>query len=112
MFAFLRKKRIKETGAQNAARFVATVTKLAEDERMVQLFPHPGFHGSKHERYGWEWMPNAAWRKEVNRLIAISKAPVKDARFHAPDSLDGWTFTAVSTTPLPRVAQLTLDDVL
>lgn len=109
MFAFLRKKRVNETGAENARRFVAAVEKLARDERMVQLFPHPGYHGVKHERYGWEWMMNPLWRERVLELL--KDAPVKDATFHAPDSLDGWTFTAISTVPVPRIAQLTLEDI-
>src|SRR5574343_110273 len=38
--------------------------------------------------------------------------PVKAAQFHEPDSLDGWTFSAYSTVPVPRIAQLTLDQSL
>lgn len=112
MLRLFRKKPAPETGAENARRFVAVVTRLAADSRIVEMLPHDGWRGSKHERYGWQWMANPAWRKEVNRLLHTQRAPVKDIRFHAPDSLDGWSFTAISTVPLPRVASLSLEESL
>lgn len=103
-------KRVDETGEANARRFVSVVSRLAKDQRLIEMFPHEGWRGSKHERYGWEWMPNPLWRQRVLELL--QDAPVKDARFHAPDSLDGWTFDAVSTVPVPRVATLSLEEAL
>lgn len=110
MINIFRKKRAPETGEANARRFVVVVSKLAQDERLVTMLPHDGWHGSKHERYGWEWMPNPRWRERVLELLRA--APVKDAAFHAPDSLDGWTFTAISIVPVPRVATLSLEESL
>lgn len=96
-----------ETGEQNAQRFVQTVATLAKDERVILMYPtytKASYVG------GWVWMMNAAWRARV--LDLLKAAPVKDAQFHEPDSLDGWTFSAYSTVPVPRIAQLTLDQSL
>jgi hypothetical protein len=106
-----RRKREPETGAENARRFVTIVARLAAESRIVEMYPYPG-RSNRNEHFGWQWMANSAWRKEVNRLLHAQRVPVKDARFHSPDSLDGWSFSCVSTVPLPRVATLTLEDTL
>lgn len=97
----------KETGEENAQRFVHTVIAQAREHRVVIMYPSdtkaPWIGG-------WVWMMNEAWRTRVLELLA--DAPVKEPRFCPPDSLDGWTFTAYSTVPVPRIAQLTLDQSL
>lgn len=107
-----KKTRSNETGLQNAERFVTALESLAERHRLIEMFPHPGFHGVKGEQYEWVWMPNVCWRDVVKHLIQERKSSVRDVQFHAPDSMDGWTFSAISTTPLPRVAHLSLDETL
>lgn len=113
LFSIFRKTKSAETLAQNALRFCSVAAKLAEDERLVAMYPHPGWRTSRNdrfERYGWVCMPNPLWRERVLNVLNARQAKVKDATFHAPDSLDGWTFTAISTVPVPRIAQLTLED--
>lgn len=99
-----------ETGEMNARRFVRVVTRIASDERIIQMVPHEGFRGVKRETHGWVWMLNPKWRERVLELLR--EAPVKDAQFHAPDSMDGWTFSATSTVPVPRIATLSLEETL
>lgn len=101
-------KRSTETGEQNAQRFVRVVTTLAKDERVIICYPHPT--RSRTERGGWIWMLNPAWRDRVLELL--KNAPVRGAEFSPPDSLDGWTFHAYSTVPVPRIAQLSLNETL
>lgn len=99
-----------ETGEENAHRFVRVVATLAREERVIICYPHGPFRkakGGNHPRCGWVWMLNPLWRARVLELLA--DAPVKEAKFHEPDELDGWTFSAYSTVPVPRIAQLTLD---
>lgn len=99
-----------ETGEENAQRFVRVVSTLARDERVIICYPHGPFgkaRGGGDPRCGWVWMLNPLWRARVIDLLG--GAPVKDAKFHEPDSMDGWTFSATSTVPVPRIAQLTLD---
>lgn len=99
-----------ETGEENAQRFVRVVSTLARDERVILCYPHGPFgkaRGGADPRCGWVWMLNPLWRARVLELLAA--APVKDAKFHEPDTMDGWTFSATSTVPVPRIAQLTLD---
>lgn len=99
-----------ETGEENARRFVEVVTDLAHEKRVVLCYPHPGFRSIGGPENGWVWMLNPLWRARVLELLA--EAPVRGAEFHAPDNLDGWTFSAYSTVPVPRVAQLALDQTL
>lgn len=96
-----------ETGEENARRFAETVAKLAKDARVIVMYPT---YTKAADIGGWVWMMNAAWRARVLELLA--DAPVKEPKFHEPDSLDGWTFSAYSTVPVPRIAQLTLDQSL
>lgn len=107
-----KKKRSTETGEQNAQRFVSTVREVAADNRFIEFYPHPAWSGGAHRRYNWPWMINEAWRARVLELLRERDIPVRDAQFLPPDSLDGWTFSAYSTVPVPRVAQLRLDQVL
>lgn len=111
MFRLFRRQRVKETGAENAQRFVDMVKRRAHDERMVLAYPS-GKWTASNDHLGWVWMINPQWRKRVHALIAKQRVPVKDVRFHAPDSMDGWTFSATSTVPVPRVATLTLEETL
>lgn len=97
-----------ETGEQNAQRFVAAVITEAREERVIIMYPTNA--GRAHHRFGWVWMMNAAWRARVLELL--QDAPVREPQFNPPDSLDGWTFSAYSTVPVPRIAQLTLDQTL
>lgn len=102
-------KATEETGEQNARRFVETVARLAHDERVIICYP-TGTWTQRCEARGWQWMMNERWRARVLDLLRL--APVRDPQFHAPDSLDGWTFTAYSTVPVPRIAQLELHQTL
>lgn len=95
-----------ETGEQNAQRFAKMVVKVAHEDRVIICDAGRGYN----ERYGWLWMMNAAWRERVMELL--QGAPIKDARFCPPDDMEGWTFSAYSTVPVPRIAQLTLEDIL
>lgn len=98
-----------ETGEDNARRFVAAVTQLAKDDRVILMYPHP-VRSDGGLRGNWQWMLNPAWRARVLELL--QDAPVRGAEFSPPDSLDGWTFHAYSTVPVPRIAQLSLSDTL
>lgn len=98
-----------ETLRANAERFVAVVQEMAREQRYIQMFPHVGYHGRKTAAHGWIAMPNLHWRCLVQKLL-IEGGMVTDAQFHEPDSLDGWTFSAVSIFPTPRVALLNLED--
>lgn len=98
-----------ETGELNAQRFVKMVTEQARDERVIICYPH-GTPTIRNPRVGWVWMLNPAWRERV--LDLLKDAPVKGAAFSPPDTMDGWTFHAYSTVPVPRIAQLTLEDTL
>ena len=98
-----------ETGEQNAQRFVKTVAMMAKEGRVIIMYPHPvRSHGGL--AGNWQWMLNPAWRDRVMELL--QQAPVRGAEFSPPDSLDGWTFHAYSTVPVPRIAQLSLNDSL
>lgn len=99
-----------ETGEANARRFVQTVAELAREQRVVICYPHPGFHGAKLREANWAWMLNPRWRERVMELLR--DAPVRNAEFLPPDTMDGWTFTAYSTVPVPRIAQLELDQAI
>lgn len=112
MWPFTQKKRAAtETGAQNAERFVRTVTALAHKERCIEMYPQTRtVRGMDPRRFGWVWMVNPAWRTRVWALL--KNAPVRDAKFMEPDVFDGWTFIAFSTVPTPYISQLSLDDTL
>jgi hypothetical protein len=99
----------RETGEQNAQRFVRTVATLARDDRVIICYPH-GIPSPNNRRVGWQWMLNPKWRERVLELL--KDAPVRGADFSPPDSMDGWTFVAYSTVPVPRIAQLELDQAL
>lgn len=99
----------KETGEQNARRFVETVARLAKDDRVL-IFSPGGIWHVRNERNGWVWMMNERWRARV--LDLLRDAPIRDPDFSPPDSLDGWTFVAYSTVPVPRIAQLELNQTL
>ncbi|QYW02162.1 hypothetical protein CPT_Sonora_060 [Stenotrophomonas phage Sonora] len=103
---------VDETGEQNARRFVEAVVRLAHDERVILCYPHQGLRASGRGdiRFGWVWMLNPLWRARVAELL--KDAPVRDVIFSEPDTMDGWTFSAHTTVPVPRVAQLALDEVL
>ncbi len=110
MRRLLGRQRIAETGEANAQRFVEAVTRLAREERVLIFYPYSSLmFGGTNERTGWIWMLNPLWQERVLELLKM--APVRDARFSPPDSLDGWTFTAYSTVPVPRIAKLGLDDI-
>lgn len=98
-----------ETGEQNARRFVKTVAELAKDKRVIICYPD-GRNTFTNPANGWPWMMNAIWRARV--LTLLQDVAVRGAEFSPPDSLDGWTFTAYSTVPVPRIASLTLEDTL
>lgn len=102
-------RKTKETGEQNARRFVKVVAALAKDSRTITCYERPAFYGRRDERYGWSWMANPRWREFVAELL--SKEPVRDVRFYAPDSIEGWSFHAISFAHVPRVAELQLDEV-
>lgn len=104
-------KRVPETGKRNAERFVATVLRAAREGRLIVCRMDAGFRERKSELCGWQWMPNDAWRAYVLAMLKISN-DVCDCKFSPPDALDGWTFRADSTVPVPRVASLTLDQSL
>lgn len=106
----LRRPRAPETGEANARRFAATVVELALEERVIICYPRQGLQGAKGREHGWEWMLNPLWRARVLELL--QDAPVRNAEFHPPDSLDGWTFSAYSTVPVPLIAQLDLSQSL
>lgn len=115
MFAKLRRRLrglppVPETGEENAQRFVRVVSRLARDERMIICYPQTGYGGSPNERTGWVWMINPKWQARVLELL--KDAPVREPRFDPPDSMDGWTFSAYSTVPVPRIAKLDLNDRL
>lgn len=101
----------KETGDQNAQRFVETVLREAKDVRLIVCRMDSGYAGRKSELCGWIWMPNPRWRAKVLDLLTSSDC-VTDFKFTPPDALDGWTFHATSTVPVPRVAFLELDQTL
>ena len=100
-----------ETGEANAQRFVEAVVDQAHEERVIICYPHPGYGGRGGPQHGWIWMLNPRWRDRVLELLAQG-APVREAQFHPPDDLDGWTFSAYSTVPVPRIAQLGLDETI
>ena len=101
MFQFPFKSKRKETGAENAVRFVKVISKKAQEGRFIQAHPHD-----------WPWMYNEAWRERVLQILAESGTPVTDARFTPPDDLDGWLFDARSTVKRLRVTTLSLDETL
>lgn len=110
---FITKKRVQETGYENAQRFCDLVEKLAMEHRIIAMYPHPGYRSINDEgRYGWVWMANEQWRKMVGQCLYERKVSLKSAEFHAPDSIEGWCFTAISNAPAPRVALLSLEDSL
>ena len=102
-----------ETGEMNAQRFVRVACALAREERIVQMHPAAtGLRGAVHERYGWRWMGNAQWRERVKCLLAEKHAPLRGIEFHEPDNFGDWSFSAISTAAIPRVAMLTLEEAL
>lgn len=98
-----------ETLRQNAMRFVQVVERIAKEQRYVQMFPHLGYRGVKGEQYGWIAMPNHQWRELVIEQLQRNRM-VDDPCFVPPDHLDGWTFSARSIVPTPRVALLGLEE--
>lgn len=99
---------VPERGEDNARRFVQVVEKLARERRLIECYPHNGYHGHKTERHGWYWMSNPEWRARVLQLLA--DASVRGATFCAPDDFDGWSFHCYSIVHTPRVALLTLEE--
>jgi len=101
-----RGKVLRETGFEQLERFLKTIEDQAETQRYVVLYEvrQKGSNASE-----WQWMANKEWRDAaMERIIAMDLT--RNHEFHEPDDLGRWSFFAVSITPIPKVATLSLSE--
>jgi len=104
---------IRETGEENAHRFVRVVQDVATAHKVIVLYADPGQTAyTDPEKVGWTWMKNRVWRQRVLDLLVEKEIHVTEAKFLPPDELDGWVFLATSVSTRHRVEDLTLDKTL
>jgi hypothetical protein len=107
-------RRAAETGEQNAQRFVKVVARAARERRVINLYQHASWRdkmSANPDTVGWQWMENAEWRVRVITLLHEAGI-VRNYQFVEPDAFDWWTFHALSSATVPKVATLTLEDAL
>ncbi len=95
----------KETGKDNAKKFIAHVLKDAILEKVVVIE-----YDSK-----WIWMRNPEWRDYVIFQLSIpsNNSPFASARFSPPDDYDdSWTFAGYLKENSRKVEDLSLSDSL
>lgn len=103
--------KIRKSGEDVLEDFLRVLSAEARERRVVLLFREKE-RGTYAHRGGWEWMANPAWCARASELIVARDIPVRDWEFHPADSFGDWSFHAVSTYPVPRVATLPLDACL
>lgn len=101
-----------ETVRTNAFRFVRTVSALSKEHRVVELHSYPAPRKCAPDAYGWELMCNHHWRELVLDQLNRSGVRVKAAAFYPPDSMEDWSFIAISTASRSRLQELTLEDLV
>ena len=104
----------KETGEENAERFVRVVREESMEHKVIILYAEIGTSSyADPNKVGWTWMKNRNWRDRVLMMLADEEMPsVTEPRFLPPDNLDGWVFVGLSASTRHRVEDLRLDETL
>lgn len=100
----------KETGEENAQRFITMVKEAAREERFMRYYRL----ASPRDRLnvtGWEWMAHEQWRQVVEAEL-VSSGAVIDLKWYAPGPMGDWALLVSSASTTAYVETLRITDSL